>query len=189
MSGVSHRGIDVESLRRRLQSATGADFRRALADALGARGQALTLKGFRESKAPDGTQWKAVKRKGKPLIDTGNLRQSVVMQSSEAGFRIEVAAPYAKYQQMGTPPRQVGARSALQNSRGRFVSPKGLMVKRKGFVGMMKRGGTRVVLRTHANRGIAPRPMVPRGDADLAAVWMPEFKRTAIQVARQRLEP
>ena len=172
MSGVTHRGgLDIVALRHKLESATGGELRRAMSDALGTRAQQLVYKGFRESKAPDGTPWAPVKRlrklrrghfgparSGKPLVDTGNLRQSVVMQSGEGGFRVEITAPYAKYQQDGTRGHRSRVRALL------------------GRLGVQRFKG-----------GITPRPMVPRDARDLNPIWMPAFKQTARQIIRRRL--
>lgn len=172
--GVSSRGMTVESLRQRIAFATGIGLKRVLAESLSMTAENLALAGFRGSKGPDGMPWDPVKRKGKPLIDTGNLRASLVTTPNGKGFLIALRAPYAEYQQFGTRPHARAGGILKQNGRGRFV--------KSGRAGFLTR------FKAYTNPGIKPRPMLPQGSADLAPVWMPKLQQTAKQVARLRLK-
>lgn len=188
MSGVSSKGIKIEELRARIRAATSSEMKRVMSDALGMTAEKLTLNEFRSSQGPTGEPWASVKRKGKPLIDTGNLRASLATTANEGGFLIGVRASYAPCQQFGTKPRQVAARVARTNARGRFVSVNPRQVARKAFEGTETRGGFLVRIKEHTHPGIRPRPILPQGSADLVPVWMPKLEKTAKQAVRIRLK-
>lgn len=63
-----------------------------------------TVLRFENSKAPDGTPWKALQeREGQPLVDTGQLKGSITKQllgSHAVVIGTDVA--YAEYHQFGT---------------------------------------------------------------------------------------
>lgn len=57
--------------------------------------------GFRRSKAPDDTPWKPVQRGGKPLIDTGRLRNSIHANVQPRKLEIGTNVKYAATHQFG----------------------------------------------------------------------------------------
>lgn len=74
----------------------------------------LVALGFRKSVAPDGTKWAPLKvRNGKPLEDTGRLKNSFTTQIDPTRGRIEVGTnvEYANIHQEGT--KNVPARPML----------------------------------------------------------------------------
>jgi phage gpG-like protein len=108
----------VEELRRAYVSETREQLRRA----------------FDESRSPSGDRWPSLKtRNGKPLVDTGALRDAFDVEQTRDGVRVSNSKPYAKAHQTGF---------RIRRRRG------GKNVKRRRAFG---RGGGRV----------PARPMVP----------------------------
>lgn len=120
--GVSVRhsgGMTIAGLRDKLGSIGGGNVRGELNAALGAKGMQLVDGGFKETRDPYGNVWDPIGRlqnikmkrgmqgprvrRGKPLIKTGHLRASLSMQVLPDGFRLGMAAEYAKFHQFGTP--------------------------------------------------------------------------------------
>lgn len=76
----------VEELRRAYVSETREQLRRA----------------FDESRSPSGERWPALKtRGGKPLVDSGALRDSFDVVETRTGVRVSNSKPYAKAHQTG----------------------------------------------------------------------------------------
>lgn len=95
-------------------------WRKRLAAVMGAEALKLVQMGFRSSVDPYGQRWAPLQhRKGKPLLDTGRLRNSFSYQAYPDGFEIGSGASYAKFHQYGTN----GRRSA--STQRRFVNAKG----------------------------------------------------------------
>lgn len=170
----------LRGLRDRLAGVGGPPFRAKLAQLCGAAALKLVADGFRGSHAPDGARWQPLKsRRGKPLLDTGRLRASFATVPTADGFRIWTAVTYAGYQQFGTgvhadrAARQVAARTAKQNSRGRFVP--------------MSRTGYLLRIRAHENRGIPARPTVPTGGV-LPEPWRAAMEREIGAAVRRQLQ-
>lgn len=73
--------------------------------------------GFRDSRDPYGSAWAPLKgRSGKPLLDTGALRNSFHSEPTDRGFSIGSSVHYATYHQTGTirmPARQMLPVNAL----------------------------------------------------------------------------
>lgn len=72
--------------------------------------KAVTDDSFRESRSPSGTPWKPLspatikkRRQGssKPLVDTGNLRNSISARASRKAIRFGTNTPYAPPHQFG----------------------------------------------------------------------------------------
>lgn len=78
--------------------------------------------GFEASSSPDGQTWAALKyRRGKPLLLTGRLRNSVRVQlAGMLGFAVSASAPYAAHHQYGAPRARIPARPFLP---GRTLPP------------------------------------------------------------------
>lgn len=77
--------------------------------------------GFRQSRTPYGETWKALlHRQGKPLMDTGRMRNSFSRQDVTArGFRVDTDVVYAGTHQYGSEKRSVPQRTMMPiSSRG-----------------------------------------------------------------------
>jgi len=176
----------LRGLRDRLAAMAAPPFRARAVQLCAAAAMKLVADEFRGSHAPDGTTWKAlVSRKGKPLLDTGRLRASFSVSPLVDAFRIGTAVAYAGYQQFGTAARDVAARVARQNARGRFISGKARKASGKNFEGTVTRGGYLVRLRAHRNGGIPARPMLP--GASLPPTWREAFDREISRALRAQI--
>lgn len=72
---------------------------------------------FAKSQTPYGERWKPLKyRKGKPLILTGALRQSITVRSTSTGNYITSGLVYANTQNFGRGP--IPARAYVPGARG-----------------------------------------------------------------------
>lgn len=60
-----------------------------------------TTQRFRDSKSPQGENWKNVKRGGKPLVDHGHLRDSIHYQATNDSVEIGSNLVYAAIHQLG----------------------------------------------------------------------------------------
>lgn len=60
-----------------------------------------TTQRFTDSVSPDGQDWKAVKRGGKPLVDKGHLRDSINYQTDNTSVEIGSNLIYAAIHQLG----------------------------------------------------------------------------------------
>ena len=78
--------------------------------AIGAYVRASTQLRFRNSIKPDGSPWAPVKRGGKPLVDTGRLRDSITYEVGETFVDIGTNVVYAPYCQFGTKPHEIKAK-------------------------------------------------------------------------------
>lgn len=170
----------LRGLRDRLAGMSGPPFRARLSQLCAAAALKLVADEFRGSHAPDGARWVPLKsRHGKPLLNTGRLRASFATVPTADGFRIWTTVTYAGYHQFGTgtyagrAARQVPARSAKQNARGRFVR--------------MDRTGYLLRIRAHENRGIPARPMVPTGGV-LPPPWRAAMEREIAGAVRRQLQ-
>lgn len=75
-----------------------------------------TLKRFKESRAPDGEKWEVSKRaaaetKGKTLIRTADLRNSIRSKSDVSGFAVGTDLKYAATHQFGEKGRTIRAKN------------------------------------------------------------------------------
>lgn len=167
----------LKQLRRRLEIMRGPQTRAGLAKAMGAAALKELQDGFRKSQDPYGNAWKPLARnrarnakKGgssKPLLDTGRLRRSFVVNPSSSGFTIWTKTKYAPFHQYGT-----GGR-AKESVRLQPVSKRGRFVKRSKVGKMPKKAGaTRVRALTFAagSGKIPARMMVPSRSGGLG-LW------------------
>ncbi|HXS24573.1 MAG TPA: phage virion morphogenesis protein [Gemmatimonadales bacterium] len=118
----------ILKLRNRLALMTKPEFGRVVAEKCGAAAMRFALDGFKSSSDPYGRPWAPVgrlgkkltrgrvgpRRLGKPLIDTGALRQSVTMDAAVGRFRIGFSDRIAGYHQTGTRGRLVLRRTGLR---------------------------------------------------------------------------
>jgi len=122
----------LRELRQKLARAADPAQRYAMNRILGAEALSLLKLGFRSSVDPYGATWAPLShRKGKPLLDTGRLRNSFSSQASADGFRIGTNVVYAPHHQYGTNGRKsAGGFSMPTDERGRFMKRKAAGVKR-----------------------------------------------------------
>lgn len=127
---------DIDGLKKlseKIRQLTTAGFKADLSKALAATAWQQTLAGFRESRDPYGTPWRPLAwRKGTPLIDSGQMRQSVSTESTGNGFRLRIGVVYAAIHQYGAKVRAARQRP----SRGRVGS-----VPQRQMVPMRETGG------------------------------------------------
>ena len=83
---------------------------RPVMNAIGEIIVASVRRNFRESRAPDGTPWKPVKRKGRPLVDSGRLRNSVGYLAGHDRVEVGTGVVYASFHQFGTGPYTIRPR-------------------------------------------------------------------------------
>jgi len=141
--------------------------------------------GFEESRNPYGVAWQALKhRKGKPLLDTGRLRNSFTYELLPTGFRLGTNVVYARFHQYGTGGRKAASsRLQVTTKKGKFITFAKAGKKKKGAVYFRRlhfQAGT---------GGIPARPMVPEGT--LGPIWESAFNKAglaAVQAFTRRMK-
>jgi phage gpG-like protein len=145
----------LSGLTSKLKRLTAPSLRQDLSKVVGAEALAQVQLGFRGSRDPYGNAWASLAlRSGKPLLDTGRLRNSFSAQVTATGFAIGTAASYAATHQNG---------ATILPKNGRFL---------KFRVG--RRGGRWYQLKKAT---IPRRQMVPQGE--LGAIWKDAFDKAA----------
>lgn len=93
----------LAKLQAQMKSLTSDDIKPRLAVVVGAAALAELQLGFRESRTPYGAAWAPLKLRagGKPLLDTGRLRNSFSYQPNASGFTIGSNFIGAKVHQYG----------------------------------------------------------------------------------------
>lgn len=126
---------------------------------------------FRNSTSPWGTPWAPLRyRKGKPLIDTGRLRRSIVYKATKNAVEIGTNVKYARVHQFGAKLKSRDQVLAFGPG-GRFMS------RRKGARGPSTRKAFYVVNVAFARIGpgyIPARPYMPvnpAGELNLPPAW------------------
>lgn len=161
-------------LRNRLMKAGSPLNRLALSRVMGETARSQLMKGFRNSLDPYGSLWAELKsRRGKPLLDTGRLRNSFVSNPTENGFTLWTQTKYAKFHQYGTGGRKrASTRFQAIGKKGRFTS----RIK----AGKRKRGSTSVrALNFKVGSGKIPaRMMVPTESGGLGT-WEAPLRSAA----------
>src|SRR5688572_18247648 len=153
----------IEKLERRA-------FLRDVVRGMGAQALGLTLEGFERSRDPYGQRWRRLEsRKGKPLLDTGRLRNSIAYRASGVSFALIASARYASVHQGGALVRHGKRMMAYSADTGRFV--KRSLKATEGF--------SRVSLSYRkASQSLIPaRPFFPVGA--LPAAWEKELRAIA----------
>lgn len=93
---------DLSEVLRRLSALAGGAHQGPLAVALGAEARALVMDGFRSSTDPYGRPWKPpVLRAGRPLEDTGRLRNAFQVRAVPGQVDVENNVSYAVPNQEG----------------------------------------------------------------------------------------
>jgi phage virion morphogenesis protein len=143
MSGIrSTSPLTLKIASARVQAMNSPAAKRELSKALAAESQRLVLDGFKKQKDPYGKPWAPLsaatrKRKGssKALIDTGNLRGSIVAVPLDSGFRVETTVDYAAVHQYGSRGRR------RFTGRGRRSISIGRGTPRRQMIPMAETGG------------------------------------------------
>lgn len=121
MTAVSFRG-DITKLRGlvgKLNQVRQASTRKAINKLAGTIVLGGVLDCFQASKSPYGETWKPLKsRDGKPLLDTGRLRNSIKLDQKGDGFAVSTDVVYAPVHQYGSH-RFVGARQNVVHTSGK----------------------------------------------------------------------
>lgn len=131
--------------------------------------------GFRESRDPYGVPWKPLKfRKGKPLLDTGRMRNSFTSTVTPTGFRLGSNVSYAPHHQDGTGGRARAYTRYQAVTRGKFSSHRKAAKQKQGAVDVR-------ALNFRVGGGAIPsRPMVPTAErGGLGAIWSQAFRKVA----------
>lgn len=123
-------------LRAQLSNAMSDVNKARIAKVMGETARSELAKGFRNSVDPYGDAWAALKRRnGKPLLDTGRLRNSFVSNPSPTGFTLWSKVRYAKHHQYGTSGRsKASTRFQATAGSGRFMSRKKAAKAKRGFI-------------------------------------------------------
>lgn len=170
-------------LRAQLSSAVSDANKARIARTMGETARTELAKGFRNSVDPYGDAWAALKRrKGKPLLDTGRLRNSFVSNPSPSGFTLWSKVRYAKHHQYGTSGRlKASTRFQPTSNNGKFTSRLKAAKRKRGIVPVR-------VLTFQAGSGSIPaRMMVPsqaRGFGNWNAPLETSLKRSVSRLMR-----
>ena len=161
--GVTGDMNGLRDLANKIRQLTSSGFKTEVSKALGATAWAQTLEGFRDSRDPYGQPWKPLKlRAGKPLIDTGQMRQSVSMEPTSNGFRLRIGVKHAKTHQYG---------AEITPKRARMLSWK--TASKRYFAKRVR---------------IPRRQMFPeRSTGGLGPIWTAAFNKTASGLLRRHL--
>lgn len=153
--------ITIQALTARLTTAS-RDLLPRVSKALAAESLTQVQLGFRASRAPSGDPWASLAlRSGKPLMDTGRLRNSYTYTLLADGFRLGTGVAYAPTHQHGATILPVRARLLRFKVRG---------------------GKTYFAKKTT----IPARPMVPTG-SDLGPIWGPALQKAGAAELRRAM--
>ena len=102
-SGIKGDTKALQERKRRVGQIASPEFRMRVLNVIGQEALHRVLQGFEKSKDPYGVPWKSLQlRNGKPLMDTGRLRNSINLRVVDAGhFEIATDVKYAKLHQHG----------------------------------------------------------------------------------------
>lgn len=99
-----------------------------------------TIMNFRRSVAPDGTAWAAIKhRKGKPLVDTGRLRNSIIVESSDTEAVIGTNLIYAPVHQFGATIKPKNGKFLRFKIGNKEIFTKQVVISARPFIGFSDR--------------------------------------------------
>lgn len=118
---------------------------------------------FRDSQDPYGNQWLPLKyRNGKPLLDTGRLRNSITYKISGNSVQAGTNVDYAAVHQNGA---RIGSRLGLAafDKKGRFESRAKSAKRKKGF--------TPISVHRIGEGNIPARPFAPDSVRGLPESW------------------
>lgn len=169
----------LTTLRARIKELATPATREQLHAVMGAQAVSLVKLGFRSGVDPYGVQWLPLKsRKGKPLLDTGRLRNSFSAQATPDGFRVGTNVVYAPHHQYGTGGRKAASsRSMPTDDRGRFMSKKAAGVARGRKVQALFHSFKRLNFQAGSGK-IPARMMLPTTEGGLGT-WRQPLADTA----------
>lgn len=99
-----------------------------------------TTMNFRQSRDPDGNPWKPItSRKGKPLLDTGRLRNSIVTSVSDDEASIGTNVEYAATHQFGAVIKPKKGKYLTFKIGDRFVKKTSVVIPARPFLGFGER--------------------------------------------------
>ncbi len=133
---------------------------------LAAEALSQVAKGFRQSRDPYGAAWAALKRRsGKPLLDTGRLRNSFSSSTTPQGFKVGSNVKYAGIHQNGATYNK-GSKSGVRAVR----------VPLKRGRKQNKKRAVAILFVSTGRRVLPSRKMVPTSSR-LGPIWRDGFKR------------
>ena len=95
--------LGIERFRSTLREIASSRFREAALQSLAEEARTQIVLGFRDSKSPYDEPWAPLEsREGKPLLDTGRLRNSLMPRAVGTSLRIDANVAYAAAHQYGT---------------------------------------------------------------------------------------
>lgn len=185
--GLSGDFAKLAALRARLRAAQSPDMMAGVARVVGEAARTQLALGFRQSVNPYGEPWAPLRRrKGKPLLDTGRLRNSFTYAATADGLRIGTNTKYAPYHQYGTGGRKTaGGRFQPVGPSGRFMSRKAAGVKRGKNVQYLWHGVRRLNYSVGSGK-IPPRMMLPTADRGLGT-WRDPMRDAAMRFIARKL--
>jgi len=110
-----------------------------------------TLMNFRRSQTPHGEQWAPIThRKGKPLLNTNRLRNSIMMDASDDEATVGTNVKYAATHNFGATIKPKNGKYLKFKIGGKFVQVKQVVIPARQFLGF----GDRLVrkIETEAER-------------------------------------
>jgi phage gpG-like protein len=157
---------DLNGMRKladKIRQLTTAGFKAELSQVLAAAAMKQVADEFRGSRDPYGKPWeKLAIRQGKPLLDTGRMRNAVTAEPTANGFRLRIATRYAVTHQYGATIEAKTPRGLRFKAGGRFYALKRVRIPR--------------------------RQMLPEADTGrLGPIWTAAFNREAEAIIRRRL--
>jgi phage gpG-like protein len=196
VAGNADADAKLAGLIEKVTKIASGDLDRKVIKALSEAAVSEVKKGFRESRDPYGTPWRALKyRKGRPLLDKGRMRNSFAAQISELSFRVGTNDKRAPWHQFGTGGRKQASTRIQATRGGRFIRRS--QAKAKGKKGNKETGeggvtytsvGIRALNFKAGGGKIPARPMVPTAAFGLGPYWTRAFQRAGVAVLRAYLK-
>lgn len=157
MTGLVGDFAGLALLTKQLQAMAGGTFTRRATVLVGEEALTQIHIGFAQGRGPYGNAWAAPKlRAGRPMLDTGRLRNSWFVQSTSTTVRVSTSVAYAGVHQSGAT----------------------IVPKSGDYLVFKPRGGDRFY---SLKRAVIPaRPMIPTGA--LPAKWEAAFRDVLIDL-------
>lgn len=171
-SGVDKRAL--EKLVKQLRAAGSGALYDRMKKRVAAEALTQLQLGFRQSRDPYGKAWPPPEhRSGKPLLDTGRMRNSFTIEITFNGFKLGTKVIYAPVHQYGATIKAKTAKALRIPFAMQGPAPKGV----RGGGGL----GTSFVFVKSVT--IPRRQMVPEGT--LGPIWGPAFEKTSDRTIAQ----
>lgn len=124
----------LEQLRRRIARVGTPQFKQRISNVVGQEALARVLEGFNAGRDPYGVSWPKLKgRPGRPLLDTGRLRNSINIRPLNGGFKLATDVKYAPLHQNGGTITAKNARALAFMMNGKKVFVKSVKVPARPF--------------------------------------------------------